>query len=126
MPCTQVQTSTQGWFGAISYSQTNRTLHSAAALLPLQASCTRVQQLQANRLTYRAAAYSSFPHAIQLSDFNSCCNLHSHNCCCRVVLDLCLCCLKQAKYGYQRIVAVGDGATDMEARQPDAANIFIG
>lgn len=35
-------------------------------------------------------------------------------------------CYEQAKFGYQRIVAVGDGATDMEARQPDAANIFIG
>uniref|UniRef100_A0A383WPI7 phosphoserine phosphatase n=1 Tax=Tetradesmus obliquus TaxID=3088 RepID=A0A383WPI7_TETOB len=32
----------------------------------------------------------------------------------------------KVKFGYQRIVAVGDGATDMEARQPDAANIFIG
>ncbi|KAF8065537.1 hypothetical protein HT031_003138 [Scenedesmus sp. PABB004] len=32
----------------------------------------------------------------------------------------------KAKYGYERIAMVGDGATDMEARQPDAANIFIG
>jgi phosphoserine phosphatase len=32
----------------------------------------------------------------------------------------------QAKYGYETIVMVGDGATDLEARQPDAANIFIG
>lgn len=32
----------------------------------------------------------------------------------------------KAKYGYKRIVAVGDGATDAEARQPDAANAFIG
>jgi soluble P-type ATPase len=32
----------------------------------------------------------------------------------------------QSKYSYNRIAMVGDGATDMEARQPDAANIFIG
>eukprot|EP00879_Flechtneria_rotunda_P017585 GHRR01018435.1.p1 GENE.GHRR01018435.1~~GHRR01018435.1.p1 ORF type:complete len:205 (+),score=69.83 GHRR01018435.1:435-1049(+) len=32
----------------------------------------------------------------------------------------------KARYGYQRIVMVGDGATDLEARQPDAASIFIG
>ncbi|KAF6261422.1 HAD-like domain-containing protein [Scenedesmus sp. NREL 46B-D3] len=32
----------------------------------------------------------------------------------------------KSKYSYKRIVMVGDGATDMEARQPDAANIFIG
>jgi hypothetical protein len=37
-----------------------------------------------------------------------------------------VCGIAQSKYGYKRIVAVGDGATDMEARQPDAANIFIG
>eukprot|EP00882_Tetradesmus_deserticola_P011144 GHRQ01011785.1.p1 GENE.GHRQ01011785.1~~GHRQ01011785.1.p1 ORF type:complete len:269 (+),score=72.87 GHRQ01011785.1:202-1008(+) len=30
------------------------------------------------------------------------------------------------KFSYDRIVMVGDGATDMEARQEDAANIFIG
>lgn len=35
-------------------------------------------------------------------------------------------CVAQARYGYERIVMVGDGATDLEARQPDAANIFIG
>lgn len=32
----------------------------------------------------------------------------------------------QKKYGYNRVVMVGDGATDLEARTPDAANIFIG
>ena len=34
--------------------------------------------------------------------------------------------LLQKKYGYERIVMVGDGATDLEARTPDAASIFIG
>lgn len=32
----------------------------------------------------------------------------------------------QRKFGYERIVMVGDGATDLEARQPDAAGLFIG
>jgi hypothetical protein len=34
--------------------------------------------------------------------------------------------LLQKKYGYSRVAMVGDGATDLEARLPDAANIFIG
>lgn len=29
-------------------------------------------------------------------------------------------------YGYQSVVMVGDGATDLEARQPGGAEIFIG
>lgn len=32
----------------------------------------------------------------------------------------------QRKFGYRSIVMVGDGATDLEARTPDAAGIFIG
>lgn len=32
----------------------------------------------------------------------------------------------QKVHGYSRVVMVGDGATDLEARTPDAANIFIG
>lgn len=32
----------------------------------------------------------------------------------------------QKTHGYSSIVMVGDGATDLEARQPDAAGIFIG
>jgi phosphoserine phosphatase len=32
----------------------------------------------------------------------------------------------QKKHGYSRVAMVGDGATDLEARLPDAANIFIG
>jgi len=32
----------------------------------------------------------------------------------------------KAKFGYKTIAMVGDGATDLEARQPDAADIFIG
>lgn len=35
-------------------------------------------------------------------------------------------CGVQSKYGYKRVVMVGDGATDLEARQPEAADIFIG
>lgn len=35
-------------------------------------------------------------------------------------------CVLQKKYGYSRVAMVGDGATDLEARLPDAANIFIG
>jgi phosphoserine phosphatase len=34
--------------------------------------------------------------------------------------------LLQKKHGYRRVAMVGDGATDLEARLPDAANIFIG
>lgn len=34
--------------------------------------------------------------------------------------------LPQAAYGLRRVVAVGDGATDLEARQPGGAEIFIG
>eukprot|EP00877_Chromochloris_zofingiensis_P006035 jgi/Chrzof1/1685/Cz10g17070.t1 len=30
------------------------------------------------------------------------------------------------RFGYKTIVAVGDGATDLEARQPGAADLFIG
>lgn len=32
----------------------------------------------------------------------------------------------RAAYGLQRVVAVGDGATDLEARKPGGAEIFIG
>lgn len=32
----------------------------------------------------------------------------------------------QEKYGYNSLVMVGDGATDLEARQPGGAEIFIG
>jgi soluble P-type ATPase len=32
----------------------------------------------------------------------------------------------QKQHGYSRVVMVGDGATDLEARAPDAAAIFIG
>ncbi len=32
----------------------------------------------------------------------------------------------QEKYGYRSLVMVGDGATDLEARQPGGAEIFIG
>lgn len=32
----------------------------------------------------------------------------------------------QAKYGHKVVVAMGDGATDLEARQPGGADIFIG
>ncbi len=32
----------------------------------------------------------------------------------------------QEKYGFRCLVMVGDGATDLEARQPGGADIFIG
>lgn len=32
----------------------------------------------------------------------------------------------QEKYGYKTLVMVGDGATDLEARQPGGAEMFIG
>ena len=32
----------------------------------------------------------------------------------------------QEKHGFSRLVMVGDGATDLEARQPGGADIFIG
>ena len=32
----------------------------------------------------------------------------------------------QKKFGYEKIVMVGDGATDAEARRPGGADIFIG
>lgn len=32
----------------------------------------------------------------------------------------------QEKYGFSRLVMVGDGATDLEARQTGGADIFIG
>ncbi len=32
----------------------------------------------------------------------------------------------QDKYGYEGVVMVGDGATDMEARLEGAASLFIG
>jgi phosphoserine phosphatase len=32
----------------------------------------------------------------------------------------------QEKYGYAPMVMVGDGATDLEARKPGGADIFIG
>lgn len=32
----------------------------------------------------------------------------------------------QEKWGYKKIVMVGDGATDMEARLEGAASLFIG
>lgn len=35
-------------------------------------------------------------------------------------------CCTQAKYGYSPIVMVGDGATDLEARQEGGAEIFVG
>ncbi len=40
----------------------------------------------------------------------------------------CCCCPRppQAMYGYETIVMVGDGATDLEARRPGAADMFIG
>ena len=32
----------------------------------------------------------------------------------------------QVQYGYKTMVMVGDGATDLEARQDGGADIFIG
>ena len=32
----------------------------------------------------------------------------------------------QEQHGYRSLVMVGDGATDLEARQPGGAEIFIG
>ena len=32
----------------------------------------------------------------------------------------------QEKYGFNRLVMVGDGATDLEAKSPGGADIFIG
>ena len=32
----------------------------------------------------------------------------------------------QEQFGFSRLVMVGDGATDLEARQPGGADIFIG
>lgn len=32
----------------------------------------------------------------------------------------------QEQHGFSRLVMVGDGATDLEARQPGGADIFIG
>ena len=34
--------------------------------------------------------------------------------------------LVQAQHGFKELVAIGDGATDLEARQPGGADIFIG
>ena len=35
-------------------------------------------------------------------------------------------CRAQEKHGYRSLVMVGDGATDLEARQPGGAEVFIG
>ena len=32
----------------------------------------------------------------------------------------------QKRHGYKKMVMIGDGATDLEARQPGGADIFIG
>lgn len=34
--------------------------------------------------------------------------------------------MQQAKHGHKLVVAVGDGATDLEARKEGGADIFIG
>jgi hypothetical protein len=46
--------------------------------------------------------------------------------CCQYMCE-CLCLLLlQEKWGYEKIIMVGDGATDMEARLEGAASLFIG
>ena len=35
-------------------------------------------------------------------------------------------CPEQAQHGFKSLVAIGDGATDLEAAQPGGADIFIG
>lgn len=35
-------------------------------------------------------------------------------------------CALQSQFGFESMVMIGDGATDLEARQPGGADIFIG
>jgi hypothetical protein len=60
------------------------------------------------------------------STISSSCKCGIYACVFGVLLLLLLLLLLQQKYGYSRVAMVGDGATDLEARLPDAANIFVG